>query len=70
VSPALSCSGHVRVPASSSRYSYDNESRLTQLVQNLNGTGSDLTLDFTLNPAGEIASTVDRNGGVYCYDGR
>ncbi len=53
---------------SSTGYAYDNVSRLTQLVQNLNGTGSDLTLDFTLNPAGEIASNT-RSNDAYSYTG-
>ncbi|WP_395612222.1 RHS repeat domain-containing protein [Allosphingosinicella sp.] len=49
-------------------YSYDNVSRLTQLVQNLNGTVSDVTFDYTLNPAGEIASTILSNDS-YAYTG-
>lgn len=52
----------------STSYGYDNVSRLTQIVQNLNGSGSDLTLDFTLNPAGEIASTT-RSNDAYAYTG-
>ena len=42
-------------------YGYDNVSRLTQLVQNLDGTANDLTLDFTHNPAGQIATDTRSN---------
>jgi RHS repeat-associated protein len=47
-------------------YAYDNVSRLTQLVQNLNGAGSDLTLDFTLDPASRIASAT-RSNDAYAF---
>jgi len=42
-------------------YSYDNVSRLTQLVENVSGTSHDLTLDFTVNPASQIAGTTRSN---------
>lgn len=42
----------------STTHGYDAVSRLTQLVQNLNGTANDLTLDFTYNPAGEIVTNA------------
>jgi RHS repeat-associated protein len=49
-------------------YSYDNVSRLTQLVQNLNGTPSDLTLGFTLNPASQIVSNT-RSNDAFSFTG-
>ena len=52
----------------STGYGYDAVSRLTQLTQNLNGSGSDLTLDFTHNPAGEIATNT-RSNDAYAYTG-
>src|SRR5205085_6736926 len=60
--------GISRGNGTSTSYSYDNVSRLTQLVQNLNGTVSDVTFDYTLNPAGEIASTT-RSNDSYAYTG-
>lgn len=42
-------------------YDYDDVSRLTQIVQNLAGTTSDLTLDFSLNPAGQIHNNTRSN---------
>src|SRR3546814_6518134 len=35
--------------------------RLSQLINNLSGTASDLTKTFTYNPAGQIASVVGSN---------
>lgn len=51
-------------------YDYDDVSRLEQLVQNLDGSGTsnDLTLDFTRNPAGQIVSNVRSNNG-YSFTG-
>jgi len=60
--------GISRGNGTSTSYSYDNVSRLTQLVQNLNGTVSDVTFDYTLNPAGEIASAT-RSNDSYAYTG-
>jgi RHS repeat-associated protein len=42
-------------------YSYDNVSRLTRIVQNPSGTSYDLTLDFSHDPAGAIASATRSN---------
>src|SRR3546814_6057715 len=36
----------------------DPVGRLSQLINNLSGTASDLTKTFTYNPAGQIASVV------------
>ena len=60
--------GISRGNSASTSYSYDNVSRLTQLVQDLHNSGSDLTLDFTRNPAGEIAGTT-RSNDSYAYTG-
>jgi len=49
-------------------YGYDNVSRLTQLVQNLNGTTNDVILDFTYNPAGEIVANT-RSNDAYSFTG-
>jgi len=49
-------------------YGYDNVSRLTQIVQNPSGTSYDLTLDFTRDPAGAIASTA-RSNDAYAWTG-
>lgn len=42
-------------------YSYDAISRLSEIVQNPAGTSHDLTLQFGYNPAGQIASAVRSN---------
>jgi RHS repeat-associated protein len=60
--------GISRGNSTSTSYAYDNVSRLTQLVQDLHNSGSDLTVDFTRNPAGEIASTT-RSNDTYAYTG-
>jgi YD repeat-containing protein len=52
----------------STTYGFDAASRLTQLVQNLNGTTNDLTLDFTYNPAGEIVTNT-RSNDAYSFTG-
>jgi RHS repeat-associated protein len=39
---------------------FDGAERLTSLTHNLPGTASDQTLGFSYNPAGQIASTIDR----------
>jgi RHS repeat-associated protein len=52
----------------STTYGYDAVSRLTQLVQNLNGTSNDLILDFTYNPAGEIVTNT-RSNDAYSFTG-
>ena len=49
-------------------YAYDDVSRLGQIVQNLNGSTNDLTLDFTYNPASQIVSNVRSNNG-YSFTG-
>lgn len=45
----------------STTYSFDAVSRLSQLVQDLNGSGNDLTLGFSHNPASQIASNTRSN---------
>ncbi|HEV2818085.1 MAG TPA: RHS repeat-associated core domain-containing protein [Allosphingosinicella sp.] len=47
-------------------YSYDNVSRLTQIAHNLAGTSQDLTLDFSYDPAGAIA-TAARSNDAYAW---
>ena len=47
-------------------YSYDNASRLSQLVQNPLGTAQDLTLGFTYNPASQIVSNT-RSNDAYTF---
>jgi RHS repeat-associated protein len=47
-------------------YTCDAASRLTQLVQDLAGTANDLTLGFTWNPAGQIA-TASRSNDLYSF---
>ncbi|WP_084788092.1 RHS repeat domain-containing protein [Sphingomonas yabuuchiae] len=42
-------------------YGYDAASRLTSLRQDLAGTAQDVTLGFTYNPAGQIASRSNSN---------
>jgi RHS repeat-associated protein len=49
-------------------YTYDNAGRLTQLANNLGGTSSDLTLDFSHNPAGQIAGNT-RSNDIYAWTG-
>jgi len=47
-------------------YGYDSVSRLASLVQALPGTGHDLTLAFTYNPAGQIAAQT-RSNDLFSY---
>nr|WP_277815218.1 RHS repeat domain-containing protein [Aquisalinus flavus] len=42
-------------------YGYDAQSRLTDLGQDLAGTGNDQALDFTYNPAGQIIEQENSN---------
>ncbi|KXU31118.1 hypothetical protein A0J57_17655 [Sphingobium sp. 22B] len=49
-------------------YSYDPASRLTQLVQDLAGTGGDLTVGYGYNPAGQISSRNASNS-AYVWNG-
>ncbi|WP_162806480.1 RHS repeat-associated core domain-containing protein [Sphingosinicella terrae] len=49
-------------------YGYDAVSRLSQLVQGLAGNSHDLTLDFTYNPASQIA-TNERSNDVFAWTG-
>lgn len=50
----------------SSTYTYDLVSRLATLSHNPAGTGQDLTLTFSYNPAGQIASrTVSNNAYLF-----
>jgi len=57
-----------RGDASVLTYSYDNVSRLSQLADNLAGTTYDLTLGFTYNAAGQIASNT-RSTDAYAWTG-
>jgi RHS repeat-associated protein len=47
-------------------YSYDGASRLTQQALDLAGTSSDLTLGFSYNPAGQIVSST-RSNDAYAW---
>ncbi len=47
-------------------YGYDAVSRLSQLVQGLNGTSHDLTLGFSHDPAGRIAAAT-RSNDAYAW---
>ncbi|HYI64220.1 MAG TPA: RHS repeat-associated core domain-containing protein [Allosphingosinicella sp.] len=47
-------------------YSYDNVSRLSQLVQDPSGTSHDLTLDFTYDPASQLATNT-RSNDTYAW---
>lgn len=60
--------GVTRGNGTTTGYAYDNVSRLTQLTQNLSGSGSDVTFDYRLSPAGEIAGTT-RSNDAYAYTG-
>lgn len=45
-------------------YSYDNVSRLSQLVENLSGSGYDQTLGFSYSPANRISGTTRSNDAL------
>jgi RHS repeat-associated protein len=47
-------------------YSYDEASRLSQLVQDTAGTAQDLTLGFSYNPASQIATNT-RSNDAYAW---
>ncbi|HEX9965471.1 MAG TPA: hypothetical protein VGB04_10870, partial [Allosphingosinicella sp.] len=49
-------------------YGHDPVSRLEQLTQDPGGTARDLTLDFTYNPASQIATTT-RSNDSYAWTG-
>ena len=49
-------------------YGYDAASRLSSLGHDLNGTAGDLTIGFTYNPAGQIASRTSSND-LYAWTG-
>lgn len=49
-------------------YHYDPTSRLDQLVQDLGGTGADLTLALSYNPAAQIVGTT-RSNDAYAWTG-
>lgn len=49
-------------------YTHDGASRLTSLTQDLAGTGYDLSLGFTHNPASQIESTT-RSNDAYVWGG-
>jgi RHS repeat-associated protein len=49
-------------------YAFDSTSQLMSLTQDLGGTAKDLTLSFSRNPVGQIASTT-RSNDVYAWGG-
>ena len=53
----------------SAAYTYDGASRLSQLVEDMAGTGNDLTLGFAYNPAAQIISNT-RSNSAYSYTAR
>jgi RHS repeat-associated protein len=57
-----------RASGTSTSYSYDPVSRLSQLVQNPAGTTHDLTLGFSYNPASQIISNT-RSNDTYAWTG-
>ncbi|HYI47840.1 MAG TPA: hypothetical protein VEX35_05175, partial [Allosphingosinicella sp.] len=57
-----------RYNGTSTSFDYDPVSRLDELVQNLTGTSSDLTLNFTHNPASQIASNT-RSNDAFSFTG-
>jgi YD repeat-containing protein len=60
--------GISRANGTSTSYSYDPVSRLSQLVQNPAGTTHDLTLGFSYNPASQITSNT-RSNDTYAWTG-
>ena len=57
-----------RGDGSTTSYTYDNASRLTQLAEDLSGTSYDQTLGFSYNPAGQITSNT-RSNDNYAWTG-
>ncbi|QDC36371.1 RHS repeat domain-containing protein [Sphingobium fuliginis] len=57
-----------RANGTSTSYSYDPVSRLSQLVQDLAGTAQDQILGFSYNPASQIASRTASND-AYAWNG-
>lgn len=57
-----------RANGTSTTYSFDPASQLSQLVQDLAGTGQDLTVGFNYNPAGQIVSRTASND-AYAWNG-
>ncbi|HEY0314339.1 MAG TPA: RHS repeat-associated core domain-containing protein [Allosphingosinicella sp.] len=57
-----------RGDASTTGYTYDNASRLTQLVEDVAGTSYDQTLGFSYNPASQITSNT-RSNDNYAWTG-
>jgi RHS repeat-associated protein len=53
---------------STTSYTYDGASRLTQQALDLAGTAYDLTLAFTYNPAGQIVTNT-RSNDTYAWNG-
>jgi len=53
----------------SASFSFDDASRLSQLVENMNGTTYDLTLGFSYNPSAQIISNT-RSNDNYAYTAR
>lgn len=57
-----------RANGTSTAYSYDPVSQLSQLTQDLAGTGQDLAVGFNYNPAGQIVSRTASND-AYAWNG-
>jgi len=57
-----------RVDGTSTTYSFDNASRLSQLVENLSGTTHDQTLTFSYSPASQITGTT-RSNDLFAWGG-
>lgn len=57
-----------RANGTTSSYSYDPASRLSQLVQDLGGTVQDLSVGFSYNPASQIVSRTASND-AYAWTG-
>jgi RHS repeat-associated protein len=47
-------------------YSYDSQSRLLQMTEDLGGTSADQTLDFSYNPANQLAELM-RSNDAYAW---
>jgi YD repeat-containing protein len=57
-----------RGDGSTTSYTYDTASRLTQLAEDLSGTSYDQTLGFSYNPAGQITSNT-RSNDAFAWTG-
>ncbi|WP_080572831.1 RHS repeat domain-containing protein [Sphingobium yanoikuyae] len=57
-----------RVSNAPTSYGYDGASRLTSMTQNLAGSGNDLTLSYSYNPAGQLKQKTQSND-LYAWQG-